>query len=351
MGSTPSTSQVKKHNPIHPLPTQDPLRQHRRHSQSSSPPPRTAHKRAKVDDLQWPLPPSESGGEFRPDWPTDRERYSIKKAYSLKATNKVKKATVIDESRTNSKQFHQKETSINASEKRNSSIHDSAQVQSSLQTQSHACINLSTTQEIDDLLNRLSQVHQQIDLNVEEQGKLISEQSKLLIDLIINDTRNAQQQLLSYAKMRQTGQDKLYNDWLQMYVVALDQWKSMQLAELQDDLQAHQSTIMQRSQYLISQVNQDSHTLREQLLKVQQENASKEIQEIIGRIESMSTHHLGTETMTRINLVIHGNVGTKMPGQDCKFDFDQSNPESDRVGVPKTKPSGVGPTKHKTTDS
>ncbi|CAF4900506.1 unnamed protein product, partial [Rotaria socialis] len=37
MGSTPSTSQVKKHNPIHPLPTQDPLRQHRRHSQSSSP--------------------------------------------------------------------------------------------------------------------------------------------------------------------------------------------------------------------------------------------------------------------------------------------------------------------------
>ncbi|CAF3740709.1 unnamed protein product [Rotaria sp. Silwood1] len=44
----------------------------------------------------------------------------------------------------------------------------------------------------------------------------------------------------------------------------------------------------------------------------------------------MSTHQLGTETMTKINLVIHGNVGTKAPGQSCIFDCDQSDTDADK---------------------
>ncbi|CAF1355502.1 unnamed protein product [Rotaria sordida] len=48
----------------------------------------------------------------------------------------------------------------------------------------------------------------------------------------------------------------------------------------------------------------------------------------MAQIESLSTHqilqHLGSETMTNMNLTILSNVGRKMPSQETAFDFDQN---------------------------
>ncbi|CAF3237605.1 unnamed protein product [Rotaria sp. Silwood2] len=327
MGSGASNNQTTRLNSIHQLTTQNPLGQKSLQLQSQpgsflshspSPLPRNMHTKPTKEGPKWPLPPAAFKEEFAPNWPSDLERYS-----------NPKKIKVSDEKTGKSKEFHQKETSTNQWKIENSSIHDSAHVQSSLRTQSHACINLSTTQEINALLIRLSEVHSQLDLNIEERGKVISEQSKLIIDVIINDTRDMQQSLLTFAKKRQTVQDELYNEWLQMYVVELDQWKSARLAELQEELQTYQKKIMIQSQQLITEVNREMHQLRDELLKIEQVNASTTIQEIIERIQTMSTHQLGTETVTKINLIIHGNVGTKVAGQTSTFDFDQNDTNDD----------------------
>ncbi|CAF3930415.1 unnamed protein product [Rotaria sp. Silwood1] len=69
---------------------------------------------------------------------------------------------------------------------------------------------------------------------------------------------------------------------------------------------------------------------------MEQAKASTATQEIIDKIQTMSTHQLGTETMTKINLIIHGNVGTKAPGQACVFDFEQSDTDSNKHSGSKT---------------
>jgi hypothetical protein len=155
-------------------------------------------------------------------------------------------------------------------------------------------------------------------------------EAKVIIDLIVNDTRQVQQNLLAFAKQRQTIQDQLYNEWLQMYVVQLDAWKSTRLAELQEELQKHQTIIMSRSQQLIAMVNADANRLRDDILAEEQTTASSLVREITDKIQTMSTHHLGTETMTKINLTIHGNVGTKAPGQGCTFDFGHNGGNDDK---------------------
>lgn len=250
----------------------------------------------------------------------------------------------LSEERSKDREFHQKETSLNQWKHHNSTIHDSAHVQSSIQTQSHACINLSTTQEIDDLLSSLTKVQEQLDLNIEERGKIISEQLKVIIDMIVNDTRDVQQNLLAYAKEQQSRQDDLYNKWLQRYVAELDKWKSARLAKLQADLQQQQHDIMQSSQQFIMEVNQEANMLRGEVLKEEQRNASEVVAEITEKIQNMSTHQLGTETMTRINLIVHGNVGTKAPGQDCKFDFDHPTADNNHSSGTTTAKPGTSKT-------
>jgi len=94
----------------------------------------------------------------------------------------------------------QKETSSTQSKELYSSIHDSAHVQSSLLSQSHACVNLSTTKEIDRLFASLSEVQADVDLHVEEQLILISKVAKEIIELIASDAREIQQNLLGFGK-------------------------------------------------------------------------------------------------------------------------------------------------------
>ncbi len=226
--------------------------------------------------------------------------------------------------------FHQKETSSIQSKEQYTSIYDSAHVQSSLLTQSHACVNLSTTEEIDRLFGSLSEVQAEVDLHVEEQQKLISKVAKEIIELITSDAREIQQNLLGFGKEKQMKQDEIYRQWLQLYIIELDKWKSARLADLQNKMETHQKQIMAYSQQWIMRVNTDANTLKDSIMKAAQQEASSRMQQLIGQIQAMSIHHLGTETMTKINLIIHGNVGNKMPGQGCTFDFEQCDKPDER---------------------
>ncbi len=233
----------------------------------------------------------------------------------FKATN-VTNVTTIEN-------ISQKETSSTQSKELYSSIDDSAHVQSSLRSQSHACINLSTTKEIDRLFASLSGVQAEFDRHVEEQLILISKVAKEIIELITSDAREIQQNLLGFGKEKQMKQDELYRQWLQLYIIELNKWKSTRLADLQNKMETHQKKIMAYSQQWIMQVNTDANALKDNIIKAAQQEASSRMQQLIEQIQAMSIHHLGTETMTKINLIIHGNVGNKMPGQGSTFDFEQ----------------------------
>ena len=227
---------------------------------------------------------------------------------------------------------HQKEMSTTQWHKDNSAIYDSAHVQSSLKTQSHACYNLSTTEEMDTLMAKLNHAHVKLDDVFKRRLDIVSKETEDIIERIAVDTQDIQQRLLAFSKVRQTRQDELYREWLQMYVVKLDEWKSLQLTQLQEELSTYQKQIIIQSQSLISSINREANLLKAQILREEQEGASQEVNEIIAQIESLSSQqtlqHLGSETMTKMNLTVQANVGRKAPGQHCKFDF------GDNVEVP-----------------
>ena len=218
---------------------------------------------------------------------------------------------------------HQKETNNTEWKKGNSSIYDSAHVQSTLNSKSHSCINLSTSEKSDELMSRLNQAHADLDDMVKRRLGYITVETDRIFDGLAVGTQKEQQRLLQYAKLRQARQDELYREWLQMYIVELDQWKSRELARLQEELQEYQNRISELSQINITIVNEQVTLIKTQILQEEQAKAELIITDLLAEMQSFSTNHslrhLGSETLTSINLTIQANVGTKAPGQGCTF--------------------------------
>lgn len=186
-------------------------------------------------------------------------------------------------------------------------------------------------QEIGRLLTQLNQVYAQIDMNVEERGRIVSVQSLEKVGVIVSDSRDVQESLLAFVKRRQTIQEELYNEWLQKYVIELNKWKSARLDELQKDMEVCQREIMAHSQRLIDSVNTDANWLRDKILEEEQSYASKMAREIITRIQTMSIDYLDIETINEINLIIHGNVSMKASDQNRKVNSDDFYDPSDQM--------------------
>ena len=166
---------------------------------------------------------------------------------------------------------------------------------------------------------KLNCVHIRLDDIVKRRLDVISKETEVISQQITADSHDMQQSLLSFSKARQMRQDELYREWLQMYVAVLDDWKSLQLAKLQEELCTYQKRILTESQRQILSTNVEANKLKAQILREEQEKASHEVNEIITQIESLSSHqtlqHLGSEAMTKINLTIQSNVGTRAPDE------------------------------------
>ena len=236
------------------------------------------------------------------------------------------KSSLVEETFT--KERHQKTTSTTHSKKINSSIHDSAHVQSIFQTQLHSCHSLSTPKEIEALRAKLNYAQMKADDNVRRRHQTISRETGAIVDRIKGETEDVQQRLLSFAQAHQCQQDQSYREWLEMYIAVLNEWKSERLAKLQKQLSAYQKQIVIESQKRISSVHLEANEIKLQISREEQEKATREIKEILIEIESLTSHeslqYLGSETMTKIDLTIQANAGRKAPGQECKFDFCQN---------------------------
>ncbi len=92
MGTSVSRESANSNDVIRQLPTLDPLRQQpvRQPQQSASIPvpiqQEKPQRRQKQEEIPWPLPPNEADETFEPKWPTDKERFSVKRAYDLKVS-------------------------------------------------------------------------------------------------------------------------------------------------------------------------------------------------------------------------------------------------------------------------
>ncbi|CAF3302231.1 unnamed protein product [Rotaria sp. Silwood2] len=335
MGTAASNKKVTQYDTIRQLPTIDPLRrqpplqptQRVPNSLPRSPTiHKSQHKSRQQDEIMWPLPPNEYDGKFKAAWPEDEKRYSLKRAYDAKLPQ-ISEWTATTTTTTRITKSDSKETSTSQWNKVNSCIYDSAHVQSTLTAQSHSLINLSTAEEVSKLMVNLNNAHRRLDGIVKDRLQIISKETEMIIGQITTDTHDIQLSLLSFAKARQSQQDELYREWLQKYVVILDGWKSARLAKLQEELQEYQRAIITYSQRRISSVNTEANKIKSLILREEQEKASLEINALMAQIESLSTHqilqHIGSETMTNMNLTILANVGRKMPGQGAAFDFDQ----------------------------
>jgi hypothetical protein len=202
---------------------------------------------------------------------------------------------------------------------------DSAHVESVLNTQSHSCINLSTSEKIDELIKNLNHIHTQLDESIKYRTEKVSTDTKSVLAHIIDETQQEQQRLLYYAKEQQTRQDEHYCELLQKYISQLDGMKAKELAQLQEELQVCREQIMQVSQFKIKTVNEQANILKSDIVREEQQQASMKIDAINIQLQNLTTDDtfqlLGSEIMTKTNVITNTNVGTKADGQNCKFEL------------------------------
>ena len=211
--------------------------------------------------------------------------------------------------------------------KKSSTNLDSTHIESVLNTQTHSCINMSTSDKIDELIRNLNRIHTQLDDSIKRRTQQISTETESVLAHIINETQHEQQRLLSYAKEQQTKQDEHYRDLLQKYLAQLDETKAKELAQLQVELQDSREQIMQVSHMKIMTVNEQANIIKSKVVKEEQQQASMKIDAINQQLQSLpmdeTFQQLGSEIMTKTNVITNTNVGTKAAGQSCSFELVQ----------------------------
>jgi hypothetical protein len=141
------------------------------------------------------------------------------------------------------------------------------------------------------------------------------------LTVIIEHTKLEQDRLLAYDKARQTEQEQLFQEWLQRYIVKLNEWRSLELAELQKELLDYQKRIIQVSQQRTRSLNEEANRIK--LIIIQQEEAfeTEQTDKVFTAMYDISrkdaAQHLGSESKTELNLRIQANVGVMAPGQGC----------------------------------
>ena len=203
-----------------------------------------------------------------------------------------------------------------------STTNGSARVQSILEGNVHRCVNISTG-EIDALIHKLSEIHNLVDQAIKERSRQISDETERVLSQIITDTQIEQQRLLSFAEQRQVIEDKLYREELQSFVKQLDERKARALAELQEELKKCREEIFEDSQTKVRRVNEQAQRVKQAILFEEQDKAEVQIQSILTQIQRASIdenlQHVGSESFSETLVTSQADVGTKAPGQNCKF--------------------------------
>lgn len=190
-----------------------------------------------------------------------------------------------------------------------------------MNSQTHSCINLSTSERINELIENLNDIHTEQDESIKRRTQQISTETESVLAHIVNETEEEQQRLLHYAKEQQGKQDAHYRQLLQAYVSQLDEMKAKELAQLQEELHDCRERIIQVSQLKIMYVNEQANIAKAQIVKEEQGQASMKIDAINTHLHNLpedeTFQQLGSEIVTKTNVTVSATVGSKAPGQRC----------------------------------
>ena len=227
-------------------------------------------------------------------------------------------------------EHHQKEILNNKRTGKTTAQSDSARVESTIDTETHSCVNFSSSKKIDELIAMLNNIHTELDQIIKHRTGQISNETETILLHIQNETQMKQQRLLTYAKDQQSKNDERYRKLLEEYLEELDRIKAQDLAELQKQLEAHREGIFEESQLKILTVNDQANSAKAKILQNEQDKATRKIDSTMTQLNQLfadeKVQHLGNESITRTQIISHANVGTKAAGQHCTFDINQIDP-------------------------
>lgn len=222
-------------------------------------------------------------------------------------------------------EHHQNDLIENKWTENNKTEQDSAHVESSLTSEMHSCLNLSTSEKIDELITDLAQIHSQLDDTIRRRTQQISVETESVLAQIINETQQEQQRLLKYAKERQNQQENRYRNQLKVYISKLDDMKVKDLSQMQEELNQCREQILKVSQMKIMLVNEQANVAKSRVMKEEQQQASMKLNSINLQLKNLSKdknfQQLGAESKSRTSLLVSSHVGTKLPDQRCQHDF------------------------------
>lgn len=144
----------------------------------------------------------------------------------------------------------------------------------------------------------------------------LSKEAERVIGFIIEDTTDEQNRLLEYAQGIQARQEELYREWLQKYLIELDQWRSHELQLLHEKIDVYKEQISAIAHRKLAFVNEQVKQAKSDIFREEFQRQSSKTDEIVADMEKLTrnndTQHFGTETKTDIHLQIQGHGGRKI---------------------------------------
>ena len=211
----------------------------------------------------------------------------------------------------------QKETRRAENVTKHSSQYQTAQIQSSLQSEFQSIHSLSTSDKLDELILNLKQTHVDFDDSVKRRIGQITTETESILGQIVEETQLNQQELLIRAKEQQTIEDEQYRFLLEDFIKQLDEKRARQLSFIQEQLQEQRLEIFNQSQLKIRALNEQANSLKTHIMSQEEKKASEKIDSIVEEINSITTesaiHQIGTEIKTNINLTLLETVGSSNP--------------------------------------
>jgi len=177
---------------------------------------------------------------------------------------------------------------------------DGVNIRSTVSSDAVSTVSMANQQKLSDLVSRLGTTHNQIDEYAKKQSQKINDEIQREINEVVNRTQREQGELLRKANER-TGQiDQEYRTRIQQMVEEIDAAKAKRIAEVEQELNEHQTGILQAARNEIDQLNQKAAALKIGALQQAQAKVAADASNITAQATELkaTTQAHGTGTTT-----------------------------------------------------
>jgi len=179
--------------------------------------------------------------------------------------------------------------------------HEGVNIKSTISSDTNSTVSLANQQKLNELVTKLGSTHTQIDEYAKKQTTKINDEIQREIDAVLTRTRTRQDELLKKANEHTAQIDAEYRARLQQVVEEIDATKAKRIAEIEKELNNHQTEILQAARNEIDQLNQKAANLKIGVLQDAQAKAASDATAITAQATNLgqsSTVHQAAGTTT-----------------------------------------------------